>query len=322
MGHPIAHAITANSPRIIMYHRFSEQPDWRGVSHKEFEEQLKYLKANFNIVRLTELARMLRERKPPGRDTVVLTIDDGYLDFFQIAAPLLVKYEVPATIFIVSNIVDKGLWLWDEALYYLTSHAPEGAYSIQHNHRTLEFTLHTTDDRIQAWTGLVNTVLYESNSRRWKLIRECQNQLGTGLPSKPPAANRSMNWDELGSLNPLIDIGSHTRNHPILSTVQDPDELASEILGSKKDIEKHIGKPVTTFCYPNGLAPDYNEFSLREIKRSGYECAVLAHGGLVTPSNCNLYELPRISAQHTLVTFKSEASGLRHLKEKYSKYWS
>lgn len=319
MGHLLALGLTAKAPRILMYHRFSKQPAWHRISQEVFEEQLKYLKANFNIVRLTDLARILRDGHAPPRNTAVLTIDDGYLDFSQIAAPLLVKYEIPATVFIVSDFADQKIWLWHDAIHYLTTHAPAGACKIEFNRKAVEFKLTSPDDRNRMWLELADRVLTESGACKWKLINECQEQLGVELPPIPTDAYRSMGWNELTNLSPLIDIGSHTRNHPILSTLHDPKELACEVGGSKRHIEKNIGKPVTTFCYPNGQVADYNNLTVNEVKHSGYECAVVAYGGLMTSTNTNLFELPRIPAQQTLGMFKNTASGLSFLKKKYTR---
>jgi peptidoglycan/xylan/chitin deacetylase (PgdA/CDA1 family) len=104
-----------------------------------------------------------------------------------------------------------------------------------------------------------------------------------------------MNWDELRSIDPgLVTIGSHTVNHPILTTLQ-PDELSFEILTSRRLLEEKLGRPVEYFCYPNG---SYNKTVLEEVRRT-YRAAVSTEVGFVKQSS-DLQCLPRIGIAQNL----------------------
>src|SRR6186997_1628653 len=84
---------------ILMYHSISE-PDidpWElTVSPSNFEQQLQVLQNSFKISSVTDIALSLRKGGVKNR-AVALTFDDGYRDNFQIALPLLEKYNIPAT---------------------------------------------------------------------------------------------------------------------------------------------------------------------------------------------------------------------------------
>jgi len=49
-------------------------------------------------------------------NSVLLTVDDGYQDFYNLAFPILKKYEVPATVFFTTDFIDKRIWLWHDLL--------------------------------------------------------------------------------------------------------------------------------------------------------------------------------------------------------------
>lgn len=90
---------------VLMYHSVhpDAHPDNRlSVSVESFERQMRFLRThNYNVVTVAEIARMLDngERIPPK--TVAVTFDDGYKDNFEYAFPVLRKYHIPATLFVI-----------------------------------------------------------------------------------------------------------------------------------------------------------------------------------------------------------------------------
>lgn len=97
-------------------------------------------------------------------------------------------------------------------------------------------------------------------------------------------------------LNELIvagfDIGAHTVNHPILSTLDDSEALA-EIEGSRSWIGNTIGKAPALFAYPNGKrGDDYDTRHMEMVRSLGFMAAVSTNWGCAT-RNSSLFELPR-----------------------------
>jgi peptidoglycan/xylan/chitin deacetylase (PgdA/CDA1 family)/2-polyprenyl-3-methyl-5-hydroxy-6-metoxy-1,4-benzoquinol methylase len=93
---------------ILMYHRVAEggSPSTARyrVTPEIFEIHLRYLRdAGYNSVRLEDWWAAMEGRKPlPGR-AVILTFDDGYLDFKEQAWPLLKHYGFSAIVFLVAG---------------------------------------------------------------------------------------------------------------------------------------------------------------------------------------------------------------------------
>ena len=99
---------------ILGYHRVAKvDSDSHGlcVSPQHFAEQLEALRRLARPVALHELVRGLQTGTLPRR-AVALTFDDGYLDVLQQAYPLLEAYQVPATVFVVSDYLGRQFW-WD-----------------------------------------------------------------------------------------------------------------------------------------------------------------------------------------------------------------
>ena len=97
---------------VLLYHRVCniDNDPWKiAVNPLAFEQQIKYLKDNFDILRFED------DWKNVKKKSIVITFDDGYVDNFKYAVPILEKYNVPATIFIsTDNIGKPDQFWWDE----------------------------------------------------------------------------------------------------------------------------------------------------------------------------------------------------------------
>ena len=66
-----------------------------------------------------------------------------------------------------------------------------------------------------------------------------------------------------------VEFGSHTVNHPILSTL-DGETLERELVDSKQHIESRLGTSCDTFAYPNGGIGDFGAREERALRAAGY----------------------------------------------------
>lgn len=110
--------------QILMYHRIGHFPK-RMPSHRaqychlpRFKAQMSMLKhLGCNVVSLDAAARGLRGETPLPPRPVVLTFDDGYLDFLELAAPVLLEHGYTATVYAVAGLLGKtAAWVAPEGL--------------------------------------------------------------------------------------------------------------------------------------------------------------------------------------------------------------
>ncbi|MBP7216043.1 MAG: polysaccharide deacetylase family protein [Candidatus Omnitrophica bacterium] len=105
---------------IAMYHSINpvQNPHIKGliVHPRSFERQMKFLKQHkYNVIALEELVRLIKEKRSIPARTLVLTFDDGYKDNYTYAFPILKKYGLPATIFVIINEIGRADRLsWEE----------------------------------------------------------------------------------------------------------------------------------------------------------------------------------------------------------------
>ncbi len=156
---------------VLMYHRIcnltpreEKSPLMRDltVSPADFENQVRYLTENdFSILNADELVDALRYHKPLPVKSVVLTMDDGYRDNFTDAFPVLNKYGIPATVFLVTSVAGRSDHIsWDEAS--VMSGAGWGIESHTINH----YDLPTLNDEILTDEIVISKQIIEEHLKK------------------------------------------------------------------------------------------------------------------------------------------------------------
>ncbi len=102
---------TTRGVPVLMYHAFTTdgERDRFVLPARSFARQMRLLKAlRYRAISLAELAEELRQGTPLPERAVVITIDDGYADNFEIARPILRRHGFSATLFPVSGRLGSG----------------------------------------------------------------------------------------------------------------------------------------------------------------------------------------------------------------------
>jgi len=110
---------------ILMYHYLGDLPPNPDairrdltVSPARFEAQLAWLRdQGYHTLSLRQLYDHLTTGSPLPPKSIILTFDDGYLDNYEHAYPLLLRYGFTATFFIISDFADAsqpGYMTWDQ----------------------------------------------------------------------------------------------------------------------------------------------------------------------------------------------------------------
>ncbi len=136
---PFVRALTASRGRILMFHRFASGPVSRRLPREVFEEQIRYLADHFKPSALRDVIRRFQDGEALDPGTVVVTVDDGYRDFFEFAYPVLLKYEIPCTVYLVSDFVSQKVWLWFDALHWLVHSTRRSHVRVQIDGHTIEY---------------------------------------------------------------------------------------------------------------------------------------------------------------------------------------
>jgi peptidoglycan/xylan/chitin deacetylase (PgdA/CDA1 family) len=292
-GHYFASIWTQSSIRILMYHRFGMKGDYRRFDHETFEKQVSYLVQHYQLMSMGECIKYLENESKNNKPIAVITIDDGYNDFYLYAYPILKKYNAPATVYIVTDFVNNHIWLWPDLVEYILANTKLQKLRYETCEFTYRLSLSTFQERCSAWKTVCADCLKIGPGKQRELINDLAHLSGTAVPDAPTQEYRSLTWDEIHDLvQNKVEIGSHTVTHPILTNTSE-EQMISEISESKTNIEEKIQKPVASFCYPNGEMEDYNETIKKAVRKSNYKSAVTSIFGLNTRDH-DYFELRRI----------------------------
>lgn len=95
---------------ILVYHCIGyEKNNTLMIPKQQFRQQMKYIKDNgYSTITLDEFSKFMLENKPIPKKSVIITFDDGYVDNYQYAYPILKEFNLKATVFAIPNTIDKN----------------------------------------------------------------------------------------------------------------------------------------------------------------------------------------------------------------------
>jgi peptidoglycan/xylan/chitin deacetylase (PgdA/CDA1 family) len=298
---------------ILTYHRFSEGDETDKTPARVFAEQVEYLNKHYRIVPLGRLVEHLNSPEPMPPGLAAITIDDGYRDAYEIAYPILRRYNAPATLYVVPAFVDRRCWIWTDKTRYFCARAERQWLTTTINGR--ESWLELGDEASRRHTALrLNDLLKTlSNDAKEEALERLARTLGVFVPRTPPEELSSITWEQARELDGNgIEIGSHTMTHPILTHLPD-EQLRREVGESKLRLEEELGRRVEQFCYPNG---DNDQRVQCEVARAGYRGAVTCVNGLNKRGDDPL-TLRRVHTERDLVHFVQGVCGFEQAKDSF-----
>src|SRR5271167_1577455 len=110
--------------RILVYHQFS--PDREALD--SLERQCAHIARDYRPVTMDEVADGL-DCKSLSPRALAITVDDGYRNYLEWAHPVFRAYDLPVTVFLISDFLD-GKWLWWDKVHYLLTHTSQTPINI------------------------------------------------------------------------------------------------------------------------------------------------------------------------------------------------
>ncbi|PZP54230.1 MAG: carboxylate--amine ligase [Agrobacterium fabrum] len=243
-------------------------------------------------VHLHDLPALLADNRE-GRSFCAFTLDDGYRNNAEYAAPIFRKYAVPYTIFITPGFVERTRSLWWETATALTQKA--ASFEFDFGAGPEQVTCTTPSQKAEAFTRLEDFVQNFSEDEAVERIDRAARQQGVD-----PIAivdELVMDADELRLLSedPLAHLGAHTMTHVNMRKI-DAARLAYEIAESTRRVEAYAGYRPQSFSYPYGWTKAVGEREAKAVQDAGFSVAVTTQAGVLGPDSLEKpAQLPRVS---------------------------
>ncbi|UXT51642.1 polysaccharide deacetylase family protein [Agrobacterium tumefaciens] len=243
-------------------------------------------------VHLHDLPTLLADNRE-GRSFCAFTLDDGYSNNAEYAAPIFRKYAVPYTIFITPGFVERTRSLWWETAAALTQKA--ASFEFDFGAGTEHVEAATSSQKAEAFARLENFVQTFAEDEAVERIDRAARQ--HGIDPVSIVDELVMDAAELRALSqdPLVHFGAHTMTHVNMRKI-DAARLAHEIEESTRRVEAYVGRRPQSFSYPYGWTKAVAEREATAVLQAGFSVAVTTQAGVLGPHSLEKpTQLPRVS---------------------------
>ncbi|SHI14744.1 polysaccharide deacetylase family protein [Desulfofustis glycolicus] len=283
--------LTRRHVRVLMYHRFSDDASTqeRFVTAKSLKSHLRYIKQHHPIWSPDEQLTALQKKKPWEPSPVVVTVDDGYRDFYEVAYPVFKDFEIKPVLFVTTGFVEHRSLLWWDKLRVIFEKTSLEKLHFSLSGKRIELQIKSDGERNRAWNYVADLCRFIKHEQKENLLRQIAENLAVSPENICDESCQACTWEQIVEMaeNGVV-IGAHTENHPILSRL-DPDRTRNEIVGCKIKLEEKLRTSVDWFCYPQGGPADFTVKTMNIVRQAGFKGSYIAYQAL----QYDLFTLPR-----------------------------
>lgn len=264
------------------------------VTPQFLEEAIKAaLEMNLTPVHLHDLPALLSD-PADVRSFVAFTLDDGYRNNAQFAAPIFRKYKIPYTIFISPGLTQRTRSMWWETAEALVRQ--QDTFDFDFGLGTETVTAESITQKYDAFDRLAAFV--HANDEDSAVAQIDATARHHGIDPLAIVDNLIMTTDELRQLvndDAFAHLGAHTMTHVNLKRVDQP-RLDSEIRQSISTLQGFTGVNPRSFSYPYGYRSAAGEREADAVLSAGIPVAVTTQPGVLSRNSLDAIRLlPRVS---------------------------
>lgn len=282
------------------------------VDPDAFRMQILFLKSKFNIVPLESVlsTRNTKNKFENKKPYCIITFDDGWIDFYRNAYPILKYHQVCSTVFLTTDFIGSNALFWTDKLALIMEYGKHSNYKDNVNNKLL-----SSDDIIKKVENIQGPmdIKIEKSIQILKhlpakdidnVLEQLSYKWHVNLDTKGPSF---LSWEEIKEMHDsgVVSFGSHTKSHQILTTSSD-DVIRQELVQSKnKLVEKNVVSPsFIPFAYPNG---NYTRKIANMVGEAGYSIAVTTEKGWnrFDGDSSDMYKLKRIGIHQDIASTDS-----------------
>ena len=206
---------------ILRYHSIKERPDehdhliGKAIIHSttSFEKQMRFVAQYFNPITMDDIVDCLHGKRSMPKKAVAVTFDDGYADNFYLAAPILNKFGIRATFYVISDCIGHGTLPWFLRLRNAFFTTRVRFWQEPNGGRVMR--IGDYQERMQGFILACRKCACLAGAKQGKYVEAVEQSVAV----EPFENNNVMlTGEQLGGLVEMgHTIGCHTRSHPNLA---------------------------------------------------------------------------------------------------------
>jgi len=304
----IARYLSRNALQILCYHNFSKGDEISCTPamimhpetlHKRLETIKKY---GFTVLGLTEALHKLYDTNSTlPKNTIAITIDDGWYNTLALADLLFKEFDYPYTIYVTSYYSRVQLPLFNMVIPYMLCKTTE--INQDKISKLIGFTISSMQPEVIA----KEIIEYGYSKLNIQQREEFTYQLGEILSVSYKEIINSKTYHLL-SQNDIkqldergVDIQLHTHRHTFPNETQ---SASAEIIQNRDFLQPLTNSSLTHFCYPSG---DWNTHHFTALQQCGIASATTCDHGFNTPQT-HKYALKRFLDGENVSQIEFEAA--------------
>jgi peptidoglycan/xylan/chitin deacetylase (PgdA/CDA1 family) len=307
---------------VLTYHRIGDgdtdpwDPGVFSATGDQFDAQISFLKRKGLLVTLDEALEYVEGtyRDKSRRCRVLITFDDGCLDNYETAYPILRSHGAQGLFFLCSGLVGTGSVLWWDQIAYLIKASQKRQFSLN-----FPVSLNVDIDRDGLRRSLRNVFdLYERVDN--KAPKRFLEELGDALEFRelPPESQRYMSWEQAREmLDGGMALGAHTHSHPRLSLLSE-EQQRWELTHCRAVLQEKLGIRADTMAYPFGSPTAFSKVTKAIAEEVGYRVAFSYYGQITNEQgSIDRYDVKRVAVgRQSWPRFRAQA-GMSRLTGRY-----
>jgi peptidoglycan/xylan/chitin deacetylase (PgdA/CDA1 family) len=283
---------------VLNYHRIGNpdddpfDPGVFSATGDQLSEQVSYLKRHVSLVTIQEALDFVDGtiKEKTRRCRALITFDDGYLDNYEVAFPILRSHGVQGVFFLATSMVGSCYVPWWDRIAYLMKTARQRRFSLRY---PADVAVDVDENGLaKSLRQVLSLYKRPDNTDPVRFIRELAEEAKGQDP--PGTLRRFINWDEAREMiGGGMAIGSHTHSHQVLSQLG-PDQQRQELAQSRAVLREELGIEADALAYPLGHTTSFSEQTQQLASQTGYRAAFSFHGGTNLPGMTRRYDVKRV----------------------------
>ena len=287
----------------------SRYPEIKGLAYDMFEKQLQFFKENFSVVTMQDVIEALNGKQLP-LNALLLTFDDGYIDNYTVAMPLLKKYGMQGSFFIPGKTFTENVLLDVNKIHFVLASAsnPKELVSdinilLDSARQTPEYRDLPSNEVLYAQYGIANRfdnadVVFCKRILQTAIPENLRNEMSSKLFAKYVGINESnfarelyMNSDQIQCMKDNgMFIGIHGYDHYWLGNLQ-KEQMQQDVDKALKAMAPFIDSNAWVMNYPYG---SYNRDVIDYISSKGCVLGLTTKVAKAELNNENRFTLQRL----------------------------